>query len=195
MQLLSLLRAAVLSLGCVGAAWAQSAPEAASAPASATTPAVESAAPASAPSAAAAVPGVKNANIFEIGPDASTEPGYANQNNGERSRVQPGNNAPMWRAVGGGVTGYSSLPKSEAPEAGNLIQPMVQYPGSRLTSAGEAWRQVRNHWLLPYGAALLGIVVLALVIFFFTAGPLGHKEAKDTPRPIERFTPFERAAH
>ena len=195
MQLLSLLRAAVLSLGCVGAAWAQSAPEAASAPAFAATPAVESAAPASAPPAAAAVPGVKSANIFEIGPDASTEPGYANQNNGERSRVQPGNNAPVWRAVGGGVTGYSSLPKSEAPEAGNLIQPMVQYPGSRFTSAGEAWRQVRNHWLLPYGAALLGIVVLALAILFFTAGPLGHKEAKDTPRPIERFTPFERAAH
>ncbi|MFD1709136.1 formate dehydrogenase subunit gamma [Ottowia sp. GY511] len=193
--MLSLLRAALLSLGCVGAAWAQSAPEAASAPAAA--PAVESAAPASTPATAAApaMPGVKSANIFEIGPDAAADPGYANQTNGERNRVQPGNNAPMWRAVGGGVTGYSSLPKSEAPEAGNLIQPMVQYPGSRFTSAGEAWRQVRNHWLLPYGAALLGIVVLALAILFFTSGPLGHKEPKDTARPIERFTPFERAAH
>ena len=80
---------------------------------------------------------------------------------GERAKVQPGNNAPMWRSVGGGVTGYSSLPKSEAPEAGNLIQPMVQYPGSRLTSAGEAWRQVRNNWLIPYGGSLL---LIALVI-------------------------------
>ena len=195
MQMLSLLRAAVLSLGCVGAAWAQSAPDAAASPAPAAAVGSAASAPAAAVAAPAALPGVKNANIFEIGPDAAADPGYAQQTNGERNRVQPGNNAPMWRAVGGGVTGYSSLPRSEAPEAGNLIQPMVQYPGSRFTSAGEAWRQVRNHWLLPYGAALLGIVVLALAIFFFTSGPLGHKEAKGTPRPIERFTPFERAAH
>ena len=197
MPFLPFLRAAALSLGCVGAAWAQSAPAAATAD-SASAPATQTiaaAAPASAPVAPPAIAGVKSANIFEIAPDAATAAGYAEQTNGERARVQPGNNAPVWRAVGGGVTGYSSLPKSEAPEAGNLIQPMVQYPGSSFTNAGEAWRQVRNHWLLPYGAALLGIVVLALVIFLFTVGPLGHKEAKDTPRPIERFTPFERAAH
>jgi hypothetical protein len=41
----------------------------------------------------------------------SAEPGYAEQTNGERMKVQPGNNAPMWRQVGQGVTGYSSLPK------------------------------------------------------------------------------------
>ena len=58
----------------------------------------------------------------------------------------------MWRQVGQGVTGYSSLPKTQAPEAGNLIQPFVQYPGSRVTNAGEAWRQVRNQWIIPYGA-------------------------------------------
>ena len=40
------------------------------------------------------------------------------------------------------------------PEAGVLIQPPVQYPGSRLTTAGEAWRQVRNNWIIPYGGAL-----------------------------------------
>ncbi len=66
------------------------------------------------------------------------------QQQAERQQTQPGNNAPMCRQVGGGVTGTSSLPKSEAPEAGNLIQPFVQYPGSRLTNAGEAWREVRN---------------------------------------------------
>ena len=92
-------------------------------------------------------------------PDASEAPGYASQTNAERAKVQPGNNAPMWRQVGEGVTGYSSLPKSQAPEAGNLIQPFVQYPGSRLTNAGEAWRQVRNNWLIPYGGALLLIVL------------------------------------
>ena len=31
---------------------------------------------------------------------------HAQQNNGERSKVQPGNNAPMWRAVGAGQSGF-----------------------------------------------------------------------------------------
>ncbi|WP_310566990.1 formate dehydrogenase subunit gamma [Hydrogenophaga sp.] len=150
---------------------------------------------AAAPAAAApAVAGVKSANIFEIAPDASTDPNYASQSNAERKQVQPGNNAPMWRDVGKGVTGYSSLPLSQAPEAGNLIQPFVQYPGSRLTNAGEAWREVRNQWLIPYGGSLLFVVLLALAIFYKAKGPLGG-HLKDTGRQIERFTPFERAAH
>lgn len=143
---------------------------------------------------AQAAPAVKSTNIFEVKPAASEDPGYASQTNGQRAQVQPGNNAPMWRQVGAGVTGYSSLPVSQAPEAGNLIQPFVQYPGSRLTNAGEAWRQVRNQWILPYGGALLLIAVLALAIFFKTKGPLGG-HVPDTGRKIERFTPFERAAH
>ncbi len=100
----------------------------------------------------------------------------------------------MWREVGKGVTGYSSLPVTQAPEAGNLIQPFVQYPGSRLTNAGEAWRQVRNHWLIPYGGSLLLIVLLAIAIFYKTKGTMGG-HLPDTGRKIERFTPFERAAH
>lgn len=137
---------------------------------------------------------VKSQNILDVKPDASAEPGYATQTNAERAKVQPGNNAPMWRQVGAGVTGYSSLPKTQAPEAGNLIQPFVQYPGSRLTNAGEAWRQARNNWIIPYGAALITISVLALALLFFAKGRLGHDHsgAADT---IERFTPFERAAH
>ncbi len=152
------------------------------------------AAPAADTAAVPAVAGVKSANIFQIAPDASTDSNYANQSNAERKQVQPGNNAPMWRDVGKGVTGYSSLPLAEAPEAGNLIQPFVQYPGSRLTNAGEAWRQVRNNWLIPYGGALLFIVLLTLAIFYKTKGPLGG-HLPDTGRKIERFTPFERAAH
>lgn len=143
---------------------------------------------------APATPGVKSANIFDVKPEASEQPGYAGQHNGERAKVQPGNNAPMWRQVGSGTTGYSSLPVSQAPEAGNLIQPFVQYPGSKLTNAGEAWRQVRNNWILPYGGSLLLIVLLALGIFYKTKGQLGG-HLPDTGRKIERFTPFERAAH
>lgn len=138
--------------------------------------------------------GIKDQNIFDLKPDASADPGYAAQSNAERAKVQPGNNAPVWRQVGSGVTGYSSLPKTQAPEAGNLIQPFVQYPGSRLTNAGEAWRQTRNNWLIPYGGALIVISALALVIMFFTKGPLGHDYPANSKK-IERFTPFERAAH
>lgn len=138
--------------------------------------------------------GVSSQNIMEVKPEASSTPGYADQTNGERAKVQPGNNAPMWRQVGSGVTGYSSLPVAQAPEAGNLIQPMVQYPGARLASAGEAWRQVRNNWIIPYGASLIAISLLALIIFYFSKGALG-KDHPDSGRKIERFTPLERAAH
>ena len=154
----------------------------------------DAAAPAPGAQPAAATGGIRSANIFEIAPDADKAPNYAAQSNAERKQVQPGNNAPMWRDVGKGVTGYSSLPVTQAPEAGNLIQPFVQYPGSRLTNAGEAWRQVRNHWLIPYGGSLLLIVLLAIAIFYKTKGTMGG-HLPDTGRKIERFTPFERAAH
>ena len=143
---------------------------------------------------AAAKAGVQSANIFEVKLDASTEPGYAAQSNAERSKVQPGNNAPVWRQVGEGVTGFTSLPSREAPEAGNLIQPFVQYPGSRLTNAGEAWRQVRNNWLIPYGGALLLIVMGAIALFYVSKGTI-KQHGTDSGRKIERFTPFERSAH
>jgi formate dehydrogenase subunit gamma len=186
------LHALVLAASLAGGmALAQAADPAASAPVTAAP-----AAPA-APAAAAPAPapgGIKSQNIFEVKPEASADPNYFAQSNGERQKVQPGNNAPMWRQVGQGVTGYSSLPLSQAPEAGNLVQPFVKYPGSRLTNAGEAWRQVRNDWIIPYGAALLFVVLLAIAIFYFTRGPIGLHGAP-TGRRIERFTPFERATH
>lgn len=115
------------------------------------------------------------------------------ESNAERARSQPGNNAPFWRAVreSGGQPGYTSLPGAEK---GILIQSFVQYPGSSYTTAGEAWRQVRNQWLIPYGGSLLLIVVVALALFYWRKGPLGGHE-RDTGRRIERFTPLERAAH
>ncbi|MFZ9440772.1 MAG: formate dehydrogenase subunit gamma, partial [Hylemonella sp.] len=121
---------------------------------------------------AAATAGIQSQNIMDVKPDASADPGYDKQSNAERAKVQPGNNAPVWRDVGGGATGFSSLPKSQAPEAGNLVQPFVQYPGSRLTTAGEAWRQVRNNWLIPYGGALLLITALAIAMFYFSKGTI-----------------------
>ena len=145
------------------------------------------------PAPAAGAPAVQSANILDI-KDASSEPGYANQDNAQRAQVQPGNNAPMWRQVGQGVTGYSSLPQSQAPEAGNLIQPFVQYPGSRVTNAGEAWRQTRNDIIIPYGGSLLLIALGAIALFYWGKGSM-RLHGQETGRQIERFTPFERSAH
>lgn len=135
--------------------------------------------PAAAPAATTAAP-------------AAPEP-RPDDTNAARAKSQPGNNAPFWRAVreSGAQQGYVSLPGAEK---GVLIQGFVQYPGSRYTTAGEAWRQVRNQWIIPYGGSLLLIIVLALAIFYWRKGALGgHHE--DGPPVIERFTPLERAAH
>jgi formate dehydrogenase subunit gamma len=154
-----------LALGLVGSALAQQA------------------APAAAPAPAGGPP---------AGFVAPAEPA-ADENNLQRSKSQPGNNAPMWRAVRetGTQPGVSNLPGAEK---GVLIQPFVQYPGSRFTTAGEAWRQVRNNWIIPYGGALLAIALLALGLVYWAKGPFG-KPVRNSGRVIERFTPFERATH
>jgi formate dehydrogenase subunit gamma len=202
-RFLDLLAAATLTLaaaGIGGSALAQATTSAPAGGASTSTPAATAATAAKddLPPPASATGGIQGQNIFEVKPevkrDASSEPGYMEQSNGQRNRVQPGNNSPMWRGVQSGAEGYSSLPKSQAPEAGILIQAPVQYPGSKFVTAGEAWRQVRNGWIIPYGAALLTIVVLALGIFYFTKGTIGHAKGDGPPR-IERFTPWERATH
>ena len=146
---------ACLTLGVTGTALAQATPAPVVPPAAAQAPGAG---------------GIQSQNIFEVKPDASNDPGYAAQTNSERSKVQPGNNAPVWRQVGAGSEGHSSLPKSEAPEAGILIQPFTQYPGSKLTNAGEAWRQVRNNWIIPYGGTLVLIVIGAIALFYWRKG-------------------------
>lgn len=115
------------------------------------------------------------------------------EDNAARSKSQPGNNAPAWRAVreSGVKPGVTNLPGAEK---GVLIQPFVQYPGSRYTTAGEAWRQVRNQWIIPYGGALLLLVGVAVGLFYLRKGPMGGHES-DTGRLIERFTYLERATH
>ncbi|MEO6659555.1 MAG: formate dehydrogenase subunit gamma [Burkholderiaceae bacterium] len=117
----------------------------------------------------------------------------ASDTNAQRALSQPGNNAPFWRGVrnSGNQTGVIALPGAEH---GVLIQAFTQYPGSQFTTAGEAWRQVRNNWIIPYGGALVIITLLALALFYFAKGPIGH-EVNKTGRLIERFTYFERASH
>ena len=119
----------------------------------------------------------------------------ADETNAQRAKTQPGNNAPFWRAVRNSGNAPGTVNNmAAAGERGVLVQAFTEYPGSKMTSAGEAWRQVRNHWIIPYGSALLLIVVVAMALYYFAKGPLGGHEP-DTGRKIERFTFFERAAH
>ncbi len=192
LALLNIARAAIISVAiCSPAAFAQKLLVEPVKPAGSeqTAPAAATATPA----APAATSGIQSQSIFEVKPDASADPNYANQTNAERNKVQPGNNAPIWRQAGQGAEGYSSLPKRDAPEAGFLMQGMTQYPGSRFTNAGEAWRQVRNQYIIPYGGSLLVIVALAIGLFYWRKGSMGTDV--ETGKKIERFTYFERAAH
>jgi formate dehydrogenase subunit gamma len=113
--------------------------------------------------------------------------------NEQRGKSQPGNNSPFWRGVrdSGDKPGITNLPGAEK---GILVQPFTQYPGSKLSTAGEAWRQVRNGFIIPYGGALLLLAVASFALMYFTKGPLGG-HVPDTGRKFERFTPFERTAH
>jgi formate dehydrogenase subunit gamma len=158
-------------------------------PASVTAASAPAASSASAAAAPLATPVLAGPPADFVAPP-EPKPG---ETNAQRAKTQPGNNAPFWRAVreSGVSKGSSSLPGAEQ---GVLIQPFVQYPGSRFTTAGEAWRQVRNDWIIPYGGALIIITVLALALYFFTRGRLGGHEPY-TGHLIERFTYFERAAH
>jgi len=165
--------AAITALALAGGAHAQATPKPDEVPTVKPAPA----APAATPNTSAAAP-------------LEPQPG---DTNAQRSKSQPGNNAPFWRGVreSGTTPGVTNLPGAEQ---GVLIQTLTQYPGSRLTTAGEAWREVRNHWIIPYGGSLVVIVLLALALYYFARGPLGGHEP-NTGRVIQRFTYFERAAH
>ncbi|MDH5340073.1 MAG: formate dehydrogenase subunit gamma, partial [Rubrivivax sp.] len=115
---------------------------------------------------------------------AEPQPG---ETNAQRALTQPGNNAPLWRAVRDSGTQPGTV-NLEGGELGTLVQPFVRYPGSDYTTAGEAWRQVRNDWIIPYGGSLLLVMLVAVTLMYFTVGPIGG-HVPDTGRKVERFTP------
>ena len=112
----------------------------------------------------------------------------------QRARSQPGNNAPFWRGVHDSGRAPGTVNNMQPDQRGELIQKITQYPGTRTTTAGEAWRQIRNWWIVPYGGALLLITLVALALFYVVRGPIGGHHP-DGGRTIQRFTYFERVAH
>ena len=142
-------------------------------------PPAQDAAPAATVPASQAVPNVESVDILK-------------QNQAERTRDQPGNNAPTWRLIKEGGNHYSSLP---GLESGVLIQPKAQFPGqSHPTTAGEAWRNYRNGPLTSLGAGLILAALFAVTVMYFVMGRIRTSEAP-TGRLIERFTPLERIVH
>jgi len=137
------------------------------------------------PAPQAAAPGASAA--------APAEP-QPNETNAQRTKTQPGNNAPFWRGVRNSGTAPGSVNNMQVGERGVLVQEFTQYPGTKLTTAGEAWRQLRNWWIIPIGGVIILFVVLAVALYYKIKGPIGG-HGRQTGRVIERFTYFERVAH
>jgi formate dehydrogenase subunit gamma len=117
-----------------------------------------------------------------------------NETNAQRAKTQPGNNAPFWRAVRESGKTPGSVNNMQMGEQGVLVQEFTQYPGTQFTTAGEAWRQIRNWWIIPIGGAIILFVVLAVALYYKWKGPIGG-HGRPTGRLIERFTGLERTLH
>lgn len=87
--------------------------------------------------------------------------------------------AEYWRAVRGGVEGYSAV---TGQEAGVLIQ-----------NGGQNWREIRNGPIFFYGGSFIIIVLLALAAKHIVKGR--DKLESRTGRTVTRWSAFERIMH
>ncbi|MCO5100124.1 MAG: formate dehydrogenase subunit gamma [Burkholderiaceae bacterium] len=97
-----------------------------------------------------------------------------------RQKVQPYNNAPIWRQVNSAQAFSTQLPKFEG---GVLIEPR-----------GEDWRQLRNGPMTVWGGWFLVAVLILIALFYLYRGQIRLQEPP-TGQLIERFTFVERATH
>jgi len=87
--------------------------------------------------------------------------------------------AETWRAVRGGVEGYSAV---SGQETGVLIQ-----------NGGQNWRELRSGPIMFYGGSLIIAVILAILAKHIVAGK--DKLESRTGRTITRWSMFERVMH
>ena len=100
----------------------------------------------------------------------------------QRSVMQPGNNAPVWREVRQGQSPYTNS-TVQGRETNVLVQ-----------SWGETWRQIRNGPVTFWGGWLVVGVLAAILAFYFVFGPVKLHE-RPTGRLIRRFTPLDQVVH
>ena len=92
----------------------------------------------------------------------------------------PNQGTELWRAVRSGDKGTSQV---QGVDTGVLIN---EY--------GEAWRHFRMEQLIPFGAMLMGSVLVLIVLFYLVSGPL-RIPGGATGKKIQRFSVFERTTH
>jgi formate dehydrogenase subunit gamma len=95
--------------------------------------------------------------------------------------VNPG--ADLWREVRQRDRGVVGTSQVKGVDSGVLINVY-----------GEDWRQFRMQRLIPYGAALMGIVLSVILLFYLVRGPL-RIQGGASGKKIQRFTVFERTTH
>jgi formate dehydrogenase subunit gamma len=110
----------------------------------------------------------------------------------QRQLTQPGNNAPVWREVQRGEPNYTSIP---GREMNVLIQPPARFLGQDVSiTAGEAWRQFRNGPVTFIGGALVVLVAVVILAFYYVFGPVKLHD-KPTGRLIQRFSRLDQVVH
>ena len=119
---------------------------------------------------------VESVNIMDVG----RSPNSTSKAAVDAGVNQPGNNAPIWRAVNSETVHYTSLPGAEN---GVLIQ-----------KTGQEWRLIRNGFITVYGAWLLTFVFCAITAVFIFKGSIKLHEPM-SGRKIQRFTLLERITH
>ncbi len=116
----------------------------------------------------------------------------AQQTQQERQVTQPGNNAPVYRAIQSGKPAFTSIP---GRETNVLIQPQARFPGQeRWSTAGEAWRLFRNGPVTFYGGWLVVLVCLIIGAFYLAKGPVKLHD-KPSGRLLQRFSTTEQIVH
>jgi formate dehydrogenase subunit gamma len=91
--------------------------------------------------------------------------------------------AEFWRDVRQRDRGVSGSTQVKGVDSGVLIN-----------YYGEEWRQFRMQRLVPYGAALMGVVLAVILLFYFLRGPLRIQDGPAGSQ-LQRFSVTERTVH